>query len=439
MALAATMVWQVQNGGSDTTCSGGFNAARGGTDYTLQNSAQATGTATSATTTVTATSAIFTAQMVGNTITDGTTIKEITAFTSSTIVTVDSAPSWTAATIYVGGGLASPGKASGYMVADNIVYIKYSATVYSITTATTGVSGGCLALGSSATYCGYNTTRSLYNTDALQPTLQISSGLSATTIFTATNNPFIQNLVLDGNLQTTSKGAAGGNFWRCTFMNFTNGATTSSAGTGSLQWCYITGCTTVTCTTMASIYCWANANTVLAFGSLAFRCISSNNTGATTDGFSGTAAFTESCIAYANGRRGFVATSNSQTFFNCIAENNGAFGFFQNTAGSLMTLINCASYNNTSGRLNTVSPAIQDIGPITGSAEFFVNAAGNNFAFNNTAGGGALFVGAAFPSSLANGATANYEDLGPAQSQPAATVYHVINKIINNYFPDESA
>ena len=76
-------------------------------DYSQQSSNWATGTVTSSSTTVTATTSIFTESMVGNLITDGTTYKEITAYTSGTVVTVDSAPSWTSATIYVGGAFGN--------------------------------------------------------------------------------------------------------------------------------------------------------------------------------------------------------------------------------------------------------------------------------------------------------------------------------------------
>lgn len=106
MALPATVIWECRTTGSDSN-GGGFDPSLGGVDYSQQNAAQATGIASSSGATVTATTSIFTSQMVGNLITDGTTWKEITAFTSATVVTVDSAPSWTAASVKVGGALAT--------------------------------------------------------------------------------------------------------------------------------------------------------------------------------------------------------------------------------------------------------------------------------------------------------------------------------------------
>lgn len=119
-----------------------------GTDYSQQNSAQATGTAGAAsggTTFTDATAAAFTSAMVGNAmyITGGgltTGWYFVTAFTSSTQVTLDRTPgTGSAATWHLGGGWADPwtnlqtgtsGVTSGSfpVVGQNIVYVLGSGT-----------------------------------------------------------------------------------------------------------------------------------------------------------------------------------------------------------------------------------------------------------------------------------------------------------------------
>ena len=133
MTLPATAMIVQRTSGSNSN-GGGFNSARGGTNYATQDSAQATGTATSASTTLTATTGIFTSAMVGNYVTDGTTWKEITAFTSSTVVTLDSAPSWTAASIKVGGGVLTIAKAFAIAIAGNYIYLQGAVGTVTVTT-----------------------------------------------------------------------------------------------------------------------------------------------------------------------------------------------------------------------------------------------------------------------------------------------------------------
>lgn len=90
----------------------GFNSARGGTDYTLQNAAQVTNTdgAASGTTTFTSAGSTFTSAMVGNylhiTVGGGTTVGwyEIVTYTNANNVVLDRTPgTGSSATFYVGG------------------------------------------------------------------------------------------------------------------------------------------------------------------------------------------------------------------------------------------------------------------------------------------------------------------------------------------------
>lgn len=117
MAVNATAIWRVRPSGSNTN-GGGYDPGISGaaTDYSQQNSAQATGThgVTTGTTTFTdATAAAFTSAMVGNAmyITGSgqtTGFYFVTAFTSSSIVTLDRSPgTGTGATWNLGGGWAT--------------------------------------------------------------------------------------------------------------------------------------------------------------------------------------------------------------------------------------------------------------------------------------------------------------------------------------------
>jgi len=132
VAINAAAVWRVRVSGSDTN-GGGYDAtiSGAGTDYSQQDSAQATGTATSSGSTLTATTSIFTSAMVGNAVWINTAtpqIRFITGYTSGTVVTLDAAPSATSVTINVGGAWASPTvnltTTKNWVVPGNTVYIR---------------------------------------------------------------------------------------------------------------------------------------------------------------------------------------------------------------------------------------------------------------------------------------------------------------------------
>lgn len=413
MALPTTAVYEIRTTGNDSN-GGGFNSARGGTDYTLQDAAQATGTVSSATTTVTAITGIFTAAMVGNFITDGTIWREITAFTSSTVVTVDSAPSWTTATIFVGGALASIGglgkstPPSGFTA-----YIKSG--TYSISSSTGNVNGGVYAVTASGLFVGYNTNRTLTNTDT-KPTLQATT----TSVAFFSDRSAHYNLILDGNSQTgsTVQGVQGGVYDLCGIINMK-----TATATAAFSRCYATG-------NSVSIFpiaygCEAYGNTATPFsGATFFDCLSYGNTGASTDGFAlsgaGNLVITANCHSYNNGRNGYFMAGSQRgiLFFNSHAENNASYGIDTNTNGGV-TMVNCSTYNNTSGGINasTTTLGIQQIGMLTPSASVYTNAAGNDFSLNNTAGAGALLRAAGAPTLFPRGLTANYGDIGATQHQ----------------------
>ena len=186
-----------------------------------------------------------------------------------------------------------------------------------------------------------------------------------------------------------------------------------------------------------AIDCVAYSNSCTGFlcssGTL-IRCISANNTGASTYyGFStGGSSFCilESCMAYGNQGDGIHITAiGGFTIRNCIIYGNTGYAI-----NSPSTLINATSINNdynayggnNSGgaQLNNVSGGAHDV---TLTADPTVAGSSNNFALNSTAGGGASCAGAGFPGILRIGGT-GYQSIGPLQPNPSTSVTYVINK-----------
>src|SRR5438105_5578867 len=138
MALSAAVVFEVQSGGSDTQCSGGFDPSvtSPGTDRSTSATAfiSYTDLAIDAVTNtkLTSTAHAFTAAEVGNLIqiTAGTgfttgwyTVASVTGSTATMDRAVGTAGS-TSGTGYLGGALASLGQVSGVWAGGNIAYCK---------------------------------------------------------------------------------------------------------------------------------------------------------------------------------------------------------------------------------------------------------------------------------------------------------------------------
>ena len=426
MALSGATVLEVRLTGSDTN-GGGFVTGATGTDWSQQDTAQysVTDGVTAGTTTITSATANFGTDVVGNIMYvqggTGSVVAgwyQITARTNSTTITVDRSTgltSGTGVTLKIGGALASPGLAASIAtVAGNITYIKYDASPYVITTASTNVSGGCPLPSSSTTIAGYDGTRSVTAFPANRPTLQLNSGVSSATIFLGTNNSYrLYSVILDGNNQTSSRGLfQSGEVIYVKAINFTAtgsatvGVALSQNSVGKAMFCEITGCTTTYGINFSNqMYNYIHDNTfasggqAYSGGTFAYACIADSNTGTNNDGFAAFNLLTN-CVAYNNSRYGFAPFNNDLCIaVNCVSEGN-TWGYFNNSSRS--TLINCADYGNSSGRKNTVSLPNRwfDEGAISGSSSFFTNAAGADFTINNTAGAGALLKDTGFPTTF---------------------------------------
>lgn len=426
-------------------CSRNGNASLTGAtwtiDYSQQDAAQFTYTdlaSAGAGLTVSSAAKPFAKQHVGNSlvITGGTNFtagRYVIASVAAAVATVVGPGNITtgagaSGTGGQGGALATPGKAASVHVGSNFIFVKSG--TYSVTSASTNVAGGCLSLTAGAavsqatTVSGYGSLRRDYGT---KPLLQ-ASGISSFTLITATANwTYTENVSLDGASLTSSRGlncgSVAGGALRIKAANCTNSGIT---GQTLVMECEVTGCSTqaafLSCNTIG---CWAHDNTITGFsGCLAAYCIASNNSGASSDGFTtaSRAWYFDHCMAYNNGRSGFTWANTGTdpiSFYNCLAEANGAYGFASSAAGYLVFMRNCAGYNNTSGNVQAAgfnSPAT-NIGFVTLTGSAFTNAAGGDFTLNNTSGAGAACRAAAFPGTMPGSSLVGYPDIGALQHQ----------------------
>lgn len=441
MALAAATVWEVRTAGSDTLCSGGYVTGSAGTDYSQQNAAQYTGTDLVLVTSTTISSAThnFVTADVGNLI-------QITAGTNFTtgfyqivsvaanVGTIDRSGGTsgsTGGTFAVGGALKSPALACSPAVTENTIWVKSG--TYTISSTTSNIALGRLTPGNQVMVRGYQTTR---GDDAARPVLQ-ASGIATTTLVTMSNFWVnLWNIEVDGAGLTAIKGfdlsGVENRTYYCVARNCTNNGF-NRAGSGSA----VVRCLAAACTTQYAFsgsrffYCQADACTAGGFtitnsGGEALTlvgCIASNITGI---GFTGGAASGAlSCTAYACSSAGFSFTANPAgiTLINCISYGNATYGFETGTAGviNFYQQWNCAAGNNTTANRRGTPPTVNDTSFITLTADPFVNAAGGNFALNNTAGGGAALRAAGIPGASVNGSTTSYLDVGAAQHQEPAS------------------
>lgn len=446
MALNAAIVWEVQTGGSDNN-GGGFKAGASGVDRSQQTSAQVAIDNSAITTSITTSVITFTAGYspsandVGNVVQmlTGTNVTagfyEITSVVAGTSWTVDrnvvTSGTTTDATGKMGGCLATPGKAGAAAVANNGCYIKSGS--YTITSASSNIAGGCVSWpassgGAEGFIQGYGSSRNDYGT---KPVLTASGISTFTVISLAGGKVRVENLEIDGANLTASKGIANatntsGWAYCCKVSNCKAGAI---ATFGAVS-CEVTGCSTtaaIGCT--HAVGCWAHDNTISGFtnsptfgsaSSFAW-CIASNNTGASSDGFSPSGppnlAQFVNCAAYANGRDGFRTGNGSSSMavaVNCVAVNNSGYGFNLENGGQGQHLVNCAGYNNTSGNVKTSSLNVSFVA-LSGSP--FTDAASNDFSLNNTSGAGASCRAVGFPGVFPSGLTTGYLDIGAVQHQ----------------------
>lgn len=422
MGLSANTVFELEVGGADTN-GGSFISTSTGTDYSRQTTAQiaVTNAVAAGTSTITSATASFNSTHVGNGVYlqggTGSLVAgwyQVSTFVNTTTVTLDRVvAAGTGITLNLGGAFASFGNLilAGWTTG-HIAYILNSGTPFVITSASANVSGGWMSTTGAGAVIGYTTNRTVSNTDA---PAQVNYGVSNIPAVTGTRG-FTSNLAFNGNGQTLA-GSVGG----ASITGYLNCSWTAinlvQSGAIFIK-CRATG-NSVSIFAGTAIDCEAWANTATPFLNSNFiRCLSYDNTGSTTHGFSiaGIANFALDCIAYGNGGDGFLVSAVRNICESCHAENNAGWGY-DFGAGSFDVLANCSAYNNTLGTFSTaVKQVINNFITIT-AGSVFTNAASADFSLNNIASRGALLRGTGSPSLYPRGLTASFPDIGVSQHQ----------------------
>lgn len=454
MALSALMQWEVRTGGANTN-GGGFKAGASGTDWTQQNGAQysVTDGVANGTTTLTSATANFGTDVVGNVIyvTGGTGSivagwYEIVTRTSASAIVVDRSTGLTAGTgvtLKIGGALLTIGQAITNTVAGNDIWVQGPGT-FSIT------SGLVIPAGVDNTdgthLIGYNATRGDNPRTTGRPTILVNNAAIAA-VTQSNSYTYCGFFILDGGVGaskgtigvnqtaefTTTEGCSATGFTTSGF-SLTDGRLTAinceayamvAGATGGFVWSSIA----------RLLWCYSHDNPCHGFAATAAAaasahgCISDSNTGASSDGFNvgggiGGTALTN-CIAYNNGRSGFIYNSYclNPVLQNCIAYANTAYGVRSESGGATQgkgaTMnFNAFGANGTAARSNVIAGA----NDVTLTADPFTNAAGGDFTLNTTAGGGAALRAAGFPGVMTGMTPAGYADIGTYQHQdPTST------------------
>lgn len=330
----------------------------------------------------------------------------------------------TGGTGYLGGAMASPGGAGSWHVSGGRIHIKSG--TYTINSTTANVSGGKLApagsptAASPCTIIGYETRP--YDM-AARPVLK-ASGISGThgLIQVSTNNNLIHSIAFDGNSCSgihafyLTAGSREG-LYDCVAYNFVAAAYRTGNATMYIVRCYASGTGYGFDGASVAVNCVAEGCSVgFAYCKNCIGCIADSCTTGFTDDGGGTRV---NCTAYGC-TTGFSLTG-SDVMINCLSVGNSGYGYYVSSSGLFGTLLNCADYNNSSGRTQSPSQFV-DINPITLTANPFTNASGDDFSLNNTAGGGAACRNAGWPGAFPGNdgsyfATTGYADIGAVQHQ----------------------
>lgn len=385
MAIPSGAVWEVRTTGSDQN-GGFFNASRGGTDYSQQDSPQLvlTDGACSGNTTVTSATGGFTAAMVGNGININGTIYEIVSCQSTNQITIDrNGPNGTGLTLRVGGAVASLSACNSVWENGNIAWV--ASGNYAVSSQIS-VTKQVRIYGYSGTRQHGTTNRPVLSASANNQTIVICDHWSGGTA--------VRDMQFSGNGYS---GVRGLELW---------GGGDSATATD----CHFTGC-----------YCRVSAK-----GAIAFRC-TAEGTGGYFWVDNGGAAWGCSmnspndlrlgtgcvvgCLVRGGARitsmAGYVCIvntvvfgSNGQAFdlyydcrgvvANCIAYGASGYGFGAGTVvNTNLFLFNCAAGACSSGLVKS-DVIINNQGFATLTANPFVDSSNGDFRLNNLPGGGAL-------------------------------------------------
>ncbi len=455
-AISGNTAWEVRGGSGADTNGGGFVAGATGTDMSQFNNKNAaacsscqsatinistTDSVANGTTTITSATGNFSAALVGNIIefSGGTgsitaVWKQVTVFTNSTTITIDSSiAASTGMTMNIGGALATIGKALAVMTTQNIVFVKATAT-YTITASQALPNGVNQTVTNTAMpnqIIGYTTTR----TDGGRATIQFSTNASITG-FDGTNSGgwSISNLVIDCNSLATSRAIqsnAYGVYRNLLVKNCTNnginvGQTPSRIIDSELT--ANSGTAAIASGAGAIVErCYVHDNTTIGIvmaggGSATLWSVVANNSGATSDGINVTASGLNTIAnntIYNNGRDGIFFANNVSLGGNGSVRNNllisngryglngylsAGWGKFPQWDGNAYFGNGTAARNNsddtgTTNPINADNPYSNTL-DVTLSSTPFTNTATHDFTLNSTAGGGAAAKGTGTPGAL---------------------------------------
>jgi hypothetical protein len=416
MAVAATTVYEIRTTGDDAN-GGGFNSARGGTDYTLQDAAQKSGADLTMhgtnNTKVSPVAAKVAAADVGNLIhisagTNWTTgWYEITAQDGGDpgYWTLDRSPAAAGeanlGTYKMGGALATPGglgavlKATtggGGGVSGLAAYMKGG--TYSLTGTTVNVSGGPLDLhvteqGGKAFYLkGYSADSTRGSFTGTKPVIDCNG--NAPTSVIETNGTYgeqhtVAFIEIDGDSQACN-GINGNNYFynRATFCYVHD--TDGSYAFGNLMCanCRASSCAAVGFYSIDAFFCLAdNCEIGFQYTYIGVSCIS--DTATVGDGFMQCGVMIH-CVSYDSAGDGFESNTdalNCGLWINCISVSDGAYSYKTTTPHTL--LLNCASDSAPpSGRTST---PYADLNRVDLSGDPFTDAANGDFSLIATGAG----------------------------------------------------
>lgn len=444
MSLSADIVWEVRPGGSDTN-GGGRSAAAAGSDFTQQDAAQTAVTdgVTNGTAVITSATANFDAggddeghlvYVAGGTGAITGDWYEIISRDSATQITVDRSTGLTAGTgvtLNIGGALATPGLAAKKAtVSGHKIWVKSG--TYTLSTTTPGAGGPVLfASNIDVSMEGYSVTR---GDRAATPTVDAGAQTSINIFSCQGTSPHLQQFIsmkADGNAGASVNGfnatLGGDTFDLCVAFDCVNGFLSTGNQAYFALRCFADTCSTTGFVFAIAMFCAAKSCGVGFTFSAARtpdRCIAYS---CTTDGFQwGNAgntnpAFALNCTADSNGSNGINFSGNRGRAFNCLVTNHSGGGDtgIASSGASLVTLINCAGYNNTTNFSGTF---YENSGSIALTANPYVDQAGADFHPNATVGGGASLRAAG----IGIYGQTNAIDVGAVQhADPARARYHL--------------
>lgn len=333
-------------------------------------------------------------------------------------------------TIKMGGSLLTVAQllTDGNGSSSSQMYLKQNATDYTTAASLAAIKG-------SSTLRGYTTTRGDRST---RPVIRANGSSITLLSCTSNTNNTIENVILDGNTQTSSRGVGAGPSSGGVRLNnvrlrrFTNSAIfmgnsgTQNFGPVIMVFCEIDGCTTAApikgnvgfSIAFSDIHDNTTGPAIQLDGGTAINCNVYNNTGIGINSANNNGGLIVNCSAYNNTTIGANGSGgNVNTVINMVADTSGTYNYDAGGSSNLNSgflMINCAYRNGGTANTNTLITS-NNFGSILLTADPFTNKASGDFSLNNNAGGGTALRAAGVPATFPAGITSSHEDVGASQ------------------------